>query len=76
MELNKPSLNQISLISKTLFEDKEVLKNFDIKDFDTIFNIIKTISYAQYKYIWMCIFKKKRQQLYKILNELGLNLKT
>jgi len=75
---DKPSINQIASLIKILREDEHISKIYGDdygKYSDVFWDQIKhesKITDKQKKYITFLFISRKRQELYKILNSLGL----
>ena len=72
MEQAKPSLNQISELTRILKEDKVLQDKYDMED---TYTLIQNITYKQYKYILYLLFNRKRLKLNEILIQLGFKPK-
>lgn len=75
MEIGKPSISQISSLITILMKDEGVNKNFELTDWDSVYNKVENITFEDKQNITGWIMFGYRMKLYKKLIQLGFKQK-
>ena len=74
-EIETMNLNQLYGLADILDENSRIRDRFLIKDKEELTNILRKITYKQYKYIHYLLISRKFFKLYEVLKSIGFQPK-
>lgn len=75
MNLEKPSLNQLSSLMDMLKKDETLNNHWQLENKDEVWQKLEKLSLKQYRYFLALIFNQRRIKLNALLEQLGLKRK-